>query len=138
MEAFSETDRAFDDDYPTTGAVRADVGSYLEAEGIERERIDDALLVLSELYDNAVRYGEATRPVVAVGWGVDDDGVRTLRITVTNEGDVRRVPPRGEWVPADPLALSGRGLSIVDTIARSVEVEGDATHTSIRAELRVA
>lgn len=133
----SRIDRTFDGDYPTTGAVRTDVAEYLTENGFDRRAVDEALLVLSELYDNAIRYGDGGRPEVAVAVDLDGDRAMRLRIAVTNRGDVARIPARDTWDPMDPLALSGWGLSIVDTIATSVQVEGDRERTTVEAELRV-
>lgn len=137
MAATSRTERTFDGHYSTSGAIRAAVAAHLAEADVDRATIDDALLVLSELFDNAVRYGDDNRPVVVVGFDPSGEDP-TLHISVTNRGDVARVPSRSEWLPADPLALSGRGLSIVDAIATTVTVDGDRGQTTIRAELDVS
>jgi anti-sigma regulatory factor (Ser/Thr protein kinase) len=88
--------------------------SVAVARGLVRDAVDgqhtaaveDAVLMVSELVSNAVRYTEA---VLVVLISVDD---RTLRVEVTDDNpDLPR--------PADPHdhATSGRGLHIVDVLA---------------------
>jgi serine/threonine-protein kinase RsbW len=93
-------------------------------------RVDDARVVVSELVANALRHA---RPLddhtIAVGWDVDPD---VLRVSVTDGGSPVSVPATRR--PGD-LATGGRGLKIVQTLARRWGVEVDGSCTTVWAEL---
>ncbi|WP_344495495.1 ATP-binding protein [Streptomyces enissocaesilis] len=81
---------------------------------------DDALLVVTELLTNAVRYG--TPPWDVRMWLVcEDSGRRYVRLEVHDAGagiDIDRL--RARWRhPSGSLMNGGRGLFIVDTLASS-------------------
>ncbi len=92
----------------------------LEDADIRQEVIDDAVLVLSELVANAVEHGHPDQQGrIEVSWCIHDGYVR---ISVHDAGQAPDLRP--VQVPDD--AVSGRGLSIVDYICRSWDVEHDA------------
>lgn len=75
--------------------------------------LDDVEVVVSELLGNAVRHARPIAGgVLLLGWRIEDGEV-TVR--VTDGGSGRAVEPR----EAGPMADSGRGLHIVDTLASS-------------------
>ena len=84
----------------------------LRARKIDPERIDDAVLVLSELVGNALRHA---RPLAGgelqVSWTLYP---RELELAVTDGGAPTR--PRALHPPVS--ALGGRGLSIVGDLSR--------------------
>jgi anti-sigma regulatory factor (Ser/Thr protein kinase) len=75
--------------------------------------LDDAMLLVSELVTNAVRYGSP--PVTAEIECVGTSGMR-VRVTDGNTGDVQ---PRH----ADTYDESGRGLELVDLVSAEWGVE---------------
>lgn len=95
-------------------------------------RMEDARLVVSELVGNALRHA---RPLadhtIAVGWSVRPD---VLRLSVTDGGSSASMPsPRR----AGDLATGGRGLKIVQSLARRWGVESEGSSTTVWAELDV-
>ena len=97
--------------------------------------VDDAQLLVSELIGNAVRYG---RPlpgnVLWVAWELDSD---TLLLKVTDGGSHQS--PR--FRDAGPSDVRGRGLAIVDALARKWGVDrsqnGVGPVSTVWAELAV-
>jgi anti-sigma regulatory factor (Ser/Thr protein kinase) len=74
----------------------------------ETSALDDALLVTSELFTNAVVHGSGQIDIYVTL------NPEALRIAVVDDG--RRTPDR--WLkPAPTTALGGRGLHIVDALA---------------------
>lgn len=70
--------------------------------------LDDALVLVSELVSNAVRYGE---PEITLQLRTDPPGVA---VAVSDHGPEL---PRVVDTPPEPQAISGRGLLIVDALA---------------------
>lgn len=115
---------------PTSaGEVRHRLVADLRHLGVPAEMVDDAALLVSELVGNAVRYAHPLPGgIIHVSWSCDH---RCLIVRVTDGGglDVPRVRQAG---PAD---TRGRGLGIVDTLARVWGVETDTNATTVWAEL---
>lgn len=86
----------------------------------------DALLVVSELAANASEYGTSESFEVEA----DDDG-SSLTLVVRNPAAER--PPSQPWQMPDPDAPRGRGLAVVDRVARALEVGRDAGVVVVRA-----
>lgn len=79
--------------------------------GADPERIDDAVLVLSELVGNALRHARPLPPgMVRVEWRVADGEVE---LSVTDGGGPTE--PRALSLPVS--ALGGRGLAIVNDLS---------------------
>ena len=95
------------------GVARRQVRAELAEAGVEVHVLDDTEVVLSELLGNSVRHARPIAGgVLLVGWRVADGEV-TVR--VTDGGSSRRIEPR----EASPMADSGRGLHIVERLARA-------------------
>lgn len=93
-------------------SARRQVRDDLAAAGVPEEVRDDIEMVVSELLGNSVRHARPIAGgVVLLTWHVRTDEVM---IKVTDGGGGRGVEPR----PADPLAVSGRGLRIVERLSR--------------------
>jgi anti-sigma regulatory factor (Ser/Thr protein kinase) len=109
--------------------ARRKLGHDLRKAGVPPERVHDALLVLSELVGNALRHA---RPLASgtlqVSW---IRGTATLELTVTDGGGPTH--PRTLDLPSS--AVGGRGLAIVDDLARTWGVHRDARSTSVYAVL---
>jgi anti-sigma regulatory factor (Ser/Thr protein kinase) len=95
-------------------------------------RIEDARMVVSELVANSLRHA---RPLagdtIDVRWSVRPDA---LRLSVTDGGSLTTAPqPRC----AGDLATGGRGLMIVESLARRWGVESEDGGTTVWAELDV-
>src|SRR5436190_241882 len=113
-------------------AAREQLVSWMDGLTLDDEERDDARLVLSELVGNAVRHA---RPLddgtVVVAWAADTEG---LAISVT-DGGARTAPAR---VDAGVSDLSGRGLSIVETLATRWWVETSRSRTTVHALLALS
>ncbi|MEY9963206.1 anti-sigma regulatory factor (Ser/Thr protein kinase) [Streptacidiphilus sp. MAP12-16] len=88
--------------------------------------IDSAEMLVSELVTNALQYGRGPVDLTLALTG------QSLRIAVTDEGTSLPVPRT-----ADADAQSGRGLSIVDTLADSWEVVVRLTGKTVTCVLAV-
>lgn len=115
---------------PTSaGEVRHSLVADLRRLGVPREMVDDAALLVSELVGNAVRYA---RPlpggIIHVSWSCDH---RCLIVRVTDGGSVDAPHLR----QAGPSDTRGRGLAIVDTLARVWGVENGHNGSTVWAEL---
>ena len=95
------------------GAARRQVRRELAKQNLPEPLLDDVEVVLSELMGNAVRHARPIAGgVLLIGWRIADD---ELTIRVTDGGSVKRIEPRD----SSPMADSGRGLLIVDQLARA-------------------
>jgi serine/threonine-protein kinase RsbW len=93
-------------------SARRQVRADLEALGIPELVRDDVEVVVSELLGNSVRHARPiSGGVVLLQWQVGSDEVM---IRVTDGGGGRGVEAR----QPGPLAVSGRGLQIVERLAR--------------------
>ena len=105
---------------PTSVAVaRQRLAADLNAAGIFAGAVGDAVLVVSELLSNAIRHA---RPLpgssVQVAWALDDDAVE---VAVSDGG----AATRPTVAHATVSSLGGRGLDIVDYLARTWGVRTD-------------
>lgn len=92
--------------------ARREIRRELLAAGLEENLLDDVEVVVSELLGNSVRHAAAIAGgVVLLAWRVASDEVV---IRVTDGGGGRGVAPRN----GGPMADSGRGLQIVERLAR--------------------
>ena len=93
-------------------SARRQVRNDLAAAGVPDVVRDDIEVVVSELLGNSVRHARPIAGgVVLLHWQVNADEVM---VRVTDGGGGRGVEPRDP----DPLAVSGRGLQIVERLAR--------------------
>jgi serine/threonine-protein kinase RsbW len=93
-------------------SARRQVRADLAALGIPDAVRDDVEVVVSELLGNSVRHARPIAGgVVLLHWQVNSDEVM---VRVTDGGGGRGVEPK----TPDPLAVSGRGLQIVERLAR--------------------
>jgi serine/threonine-protein kinase RsbW len=101
----------------SAGQVRRALVDDLSRDGLSRDVIDDAALLITELITNSVRYAKPLPgDVLQVSWFLDG-GRLVLRIT---DGGGRDAPHR---LDAGPRDTRGRGLAIVDAVATRWGVE---------------
>jgi anti-sigma regulatory factor (Ser/Thr protein kinase) len=115
---------------PASVAVaRRRLAADLTAAGIFAGAVGDAVLVVSELLSNAIRHA---RPLpgasVQVAWVLADDAVE---VAVSDGG----APTRPTTAQATVSSLGGRGLDIVEYLARTWGVRTDAAGITVWAIL---
>jgi anti-sigma regulatory factor (Ser/Thr protein kinase) len=115
---------------PASVAVaRQRLADELMAAGIFDSAVGDAVLVVSELLSNAIRHA---RPLpganVQVAWALDDDAVE---VAVSDGGG----PTRPIRAHASVSSLGGRGLDIVEYLARTWGVRTDDAGLTVWAVL---
>ncbi len=113
-------------------AARHVVRDDLAGRGLPDHLIQDCLLVVSELVANAIRHARAfpagdRRGRIRLGWSVTDEQVW---VAVTDGGSNRH-RPHVEHAPL--VATHGRGLAIVDAIAREWGVVGSNSEVTVYA-----
>lgn len=119
----------------SAGVARRELGADLADWGLPAAVVDDAELIVSELIGNAVRYA---RPlpgnVLRVAWAVE---AGCLVLKVTDGGS----PQAPRFRDAGPSDVRGRGLAIVDALARKWGVDryenGVGPVSTVWAELEV-
>lgn len=114
---------------PSASLVRRELRSWLAEKGFVGETVDDARVVVSELVGNSVRHA-APLPVndIAVSWCVEDD---ELVISVSDGGGITAPHP----VDPPQVAVSGRGLSIVEALVERWWVEDDRGRTTVHVRI---
>jgi anti-sigma regulatory factor (Ser/Thr protein kinase) len=115
---------------PASVAVaRQRLTADLDAAGVVHAAVGDAVLVVSELLSNAIRHA---RPLpgarVQVAWAVDNGSVE---VAVSDGG----APTRPYPAHASVSALGGRGLDIVEYLARTWGVRADSQGLTVWAVL---
>jgi anti-sigma regulatory factor (Ser/Thr protein kinase) len=106
--------------------------TWMDDLSISSEERDDARLVVSELIGNSVRHAQPLADgTVQVTWAA---GPRGLDIAVT-DGGARTAPERVEASVSD---VSGRGLSIVESLSTRWWVETSRSRTTVHALLALA
>jgi anti-sigma regulatory factor (Ser/Thr protein kinase) len=101
------------------------------SEGYSEECVEDGRTIVSELVANSVRHAQPLADgTIEVTWESTD---AALRFSVTDGGSGTR--PRTVHAPA--MALAGRGMSIVETLAASWWLDGSRSHSTVHALLQV-
>lgn len=113
------------DDLTAARAAREEVTAELRRLGLHEELVDDVALVASELAANAIRHGA---PPVVLRLSVIEDAVR---VEVRDQG--RDTDPAVREAADD--AGSGRGLAMIDALARVHGWQRDEDGMSVWAEL---
>jgi anti-sigma regulatory factor (Ser/Thr protein kinase) len=113
----------------SVATARWRLAADLREAGVSGPAIGDASLVLSELLSNAILHA---RPLdgstVRVAWSITDGW---LEVWVSDGGSSTR--PRAQH--PSPAATGGRGLTIVDHLARDWGVHSDGRQTTVWAVL---
>ena len=118
---------------PSAARVRRELRDWMVAQGLPRDVVEDARVVVSELVGNSVRHAHPlpTNEIV-VRWWLEGDA---LALTVSDGGGSRSSP---HAVAASMSAVSGRGLSIVDALAERWWVEDRDGYTTVHVHMAVS
>lgn len=109
--------------------ARHEMTSWLASVGHAGEVADDCQLIVSELVGNAVLHAQPLDGgTMVVAWACADEGVN---IAVTDGGS----ETEPHQVDAGLAAVSGRGLAIVDAIAKRWWIETGRARTTVHAFL---
>ena len=115
----------------SVGMARSQLRSWMRERGASPAQIDDARVIISELVGNSVRHA---RPLpdgtLTISWTADRDA---LSLSVTDGGGTTQ--PRR--VNASSSALAGRGMAIVDSLARTWWVEDTRSRATVHAVLPI-
>jgi len=117
-------------DMASAGVARAAVRNALRRHGMSELRGHDAALVVSEMVGNSLRHASPLSDgTLLVRWRYDD---AELLIEVTDGGG-------GEPVLRQAAldAVSGRGLAVIDAVARRWGYRPDGDGTTVWAVLRM-
>ncbi len=117
---------------PSAARVRSELRDWMVAQGITRDVVEDARVVISELVGNSVRHAHPLpNSDIVVRWWIEG---RELVLQVSDGGGGRTSP---HAVAASMSAVSGRGLSIVDALADRWWVEDHDGHTTVHVHMAV-
>jgi anti-sigma regulatory factor (Ser/Thr protein kinase) len=110
-------------------SVRARISSDLTDAGLTPAVIDDTRVVVSELVGNSIRHADPLPSGrLLVSWRVAHDAV-VVSVTDGGSSSTPRVAHTGDD------ALGGRGMAIVETLARRWWVDQGASGTTVIAEV---
>jgi anti-sigma regulatory factor (Ser/Thr protein kinase) len=109
--------------------VRRTIVDDLTERGVLEETIDEAEIVVSELFTNALRHGSPLGDgTIRVRWKVRFEVVE-IEVTDGGSDTVPTPAPRAVWAP------SGRGLRIVRALAHEWGVSDDKVGRTVWAAL---
>ena len=110
--------------------ARTRLASFLTLNRAASPVIDDALIVVSEMIANAVSHGSPTSAGgIEISWSISGD---LLELSVLDAGSGGSLEP----IDFDEDSLSGRGLSIISTVADRWWVDM-SQGTRVNAELQL-
>jgi anti-sigma regulatory factor (Ser/Thr protein kinase) len=113
----------------SVAVARKELTSWMRQQGGSREHIEDARLVISELVANSVRHASPLADgSILVSWAMEPEGV-ALSVTDGGSGSGPR------RVETSPTAPTGRGMAIVDVLAREWWSEQSPSRATVHATL---
>lgn len=120
------TERRLPHGVAAAGAARSEMRADLISHGVPPGPRGDAELVLGELVANAVQHGRPDdEGMIHVSWSLGDGA---LRVSVRDSGSIDAL--EAPEAPA-PLALHGRGLTLVEALSEQWSYDGrDGTRVS--------
>ena len=117
---------------PSAARVRSELRDWMISQGLSRDVVEDARVVVSELVGNSVRHAHPLPSnEIVVRWWLEGGA---LALSVSDGGGSRSSP---HTVAASMSAVSGRGLSIVDALADRWWVEDSDGYTTVHVHMAV-
>lgn len=116
------------------GPARSAFAQWLRSRAVDRETLDDLVVVASELLANAIDASPGAATVALRG----TNGRNVITIEAINRV-ADWVTPADRWDLDDPLRTGGRGLLIVSALVDHIEAEHDLTDqcTVVRVSRRL-
>lgn len=115
--------------------LRTEFENWLTSLGVEDDKVDDLLVVISELAANAVRESAAEGRPPTVSAEFDR---RSLELAVENDvDDASHEVPTDGWNLDDPLRTGGRGLLVVSALVDEVDVEVHGQRLCVSCKLAI-
>lgn len=115
-------------DADSIATARDHVTGVLEDAGCDSDLIADVVLATSEIVTNAVQ-ASGVDEEIEVAVAVADDAV-TLDVANATS---RPLPPSSTWRGGDPLRPQGRGLGIVEHLARRLSLDHSDGRVTVTA-----
>ena len=125
--------REYAGDPATLRSARHDVVDWLNQHQADRDTIEQASLIVSELASNAIQ----ASPGISYQLRLVIVGDDFVELSITNRTSGTYPPSRGNRRLPDASALRGRGLSIVDSQSDEVTIETVAAAVVVTARFRV-
>jgi anti-sigma regulatory factor (Ser/Thr protein kinase) len=137
MNTTSHESAGFNRDYAgdavTLRSARRDVADWLTHHRADNDTLERASLIVSELASNAIQASPGS-PYQLRLVSVGNDFVA---LSITNQTGGSIPPDRSNRRAADPSALRGRGLSIVDSLSDDLTIEAGTVAVVVTARFRV-
>lgn len=115
----------------SVGVARSTLRTWMTENGVDQEAIEDARLIVSELVANSVRHAQPLSDgSLVVCWTVAENG--SVDVAVTDGGS----PTSPRAMTASSVAVSGRGMAIVDMLSVRWWTERTAARSTVHALMR--
>lgn len=115
----------------SVSVARQRLKTWMNDNGGDGEAVEDARVIVSELVANSVRHATPLPDgQIHVSWAIDPRGID---LSVTDGGGVTR--PRKVNAPSS--ALAGRGMAIVEVLAKEWWSERTGSRTTVHALLHI-
>jgi len=124
-----ELSRVYQGETATLRTARRDVVDFLLECGANGQTVEQASLIVSELASNAIQ----AAPGIPYELHLRIVDLNAVSLSIKNRTNGAVPPAQPSWRPTDDLAVSGRGLSIVDSLSDEVAVEVDGDEVTVTA-----
>jgi len=112
--------------------MRAEARAFLAEAMVTGRRVDDVVLVLTELVTNGCEAAGTAAPVSTI---LSVDGMITIEVINGHRADSPDVMFQDTLTMPNSDATRGRGLALVAALAARLSIETTPLFTSVRAEI---